>query len=464
VFAMTVAEIARACNGQFSRDAATIGVRGIGTDSRQVAEGSAFIGIKGERFDGNAHAADALAAGAAICVTNRNDLGDRAIVVSDTTLALQQIAKAWRDRFAIPVLGLTGSNGKTTVKEMMREILIAHAGDRAFVLATRGNLNNHIGVPLMLAELDRLHRYAVFEAGMNHFGEIRVLTHLIAPHVALINNAGPAHLEHVGSLDGVARAKGELIDGLSSHGVAVLNADDPYISYWRSRVLSTQRVITFGTSDAADVRGLWQSSNANTSMRIVTTAADVELDFPLVGNHNRMNALAACAGGIALGVPLPTIVHALTKFAAVAGRQKVIQGRAGSIIIDDTYNANPASMRAAVESLVTTSGRRILVLGPMAELGVDSEALHAQIGALIGASGIETFFATGDPMRAATLRCDEISNGKARWFASKTSLVEALLPMLQEGVTVLIKGSRSSAMEEVVRILVQSQEQFEETH
>lgn len=452
MFALSVEQIATACGGTVLGSPQRV-VRGISTDSRTVTPGSLFVAIKGERFDGHDHVAAALGGGAVACLVSKPIEGVDGVLVTDTVAGLQRAAQVWRQRFSLPVLALTGSNGKTTVKEMLRTILIAHFGGQAQrVLATEGNLNNHIGVPLMLARLSAAHACAVIEAGMNHFGEIRTLTHLIRPSVALINNAGPAHLEGVGDLDGVARAKGEIFEGLVGSGTAVLNADDAYFEYWRGLLAPGTQLISFGTSPAATVRGTWTEIAESAPMQIACDGQQASVSLPLAGAHHRMNALAATAGAMALGVPLTTSAQALARFEPVQGRQRAITLANGALIIDDTYNANPASVRAAIDVLLTRKGKRVLVLGQLAELGQHSEALHREIGQIVGRSAVDRFFATGERMRVAVDACNALA-AKGQWFETKAALAQALRAQLTAETVVLVKGSRSSAMEDVVAAL-----------
>ncbi len=466
MLAMTAGEAANVCDGM------CIGAReqrfvGVSTDTRTLVPSRLFVALKGERFDGHDHIAAATAAGAAVTLVARSSTASVAqVVVADPLAALQKLSQNWRSRFSIPFIALTGSNGKTTVKEMLRAIFVKHfqQGDTA-VLATIGNLNNHIGVPLTLARLGDAHRVAVIETGMNHLGEIRALTQLIAPDVALINNAGPAHLEGVGDLDGVARAKGELLEGLPAHGIAVLNQDDVYYAYWAAQVTSKQTIIGFGTSPAARIRGTWQEVTAQATMEIADAAdgSTTSFTFPLVGHHNRLNALAAAATARALGISLGEIGDALSGFSTAAGRQHAIVGNNGAQVIDDTYNANPASMRAAIATLASYPGQKIIALGQMAELGTASEALHQTLGGDIARSETDLFFATGERMRAAVDACNAIAP-KATWFASREALTEALYARLAPNVVVLVKGSRSSAMEYVVDALRADEVAPLETH
>ncbi len=450
MLSMGFADVVKACRGSSTGAQSTAAVQGISTDSRSIPERSLFFALKGERFDGHQHVVEALHKGASACVVShayaRSHPDPRLIAVGETYQALGEIAHAWRTRFSLPVLALTGSNGKTTVKEMLRSILVCHHAQLdAAVLATQGNFNNHIGVPLTLARLDAAHKVAVIEAGMNHHGEIAYLTRKIAPDIAIINNAGPAHLEGVGSIEGVAYAKAELFEGLRPTGTAVYNADDAQAPIWRACTAGL-RVLTFGTVAAADVRGAWSGIQAADALTIHYAGAAQTLALDHAGTHNRMNALAAAAGALALGVPLPTVAEGLRAFRGVAGRQAIVPGLHGSTVIDDTYNANPASMQAAIETLCGYAARKIIVLGQMAELGAGSEALHRQVGASIAASDIDLFFGLGARMRAGV----EAAGTKARWFESKAALIVHLKQELGKGVVVLVKGAHSMTMEEVV--------------
>jgi UDP-N-acetylmuramoyl-tripeptide--D-alanyl-D-alanine ligase len=453
MLAMTVAEIATACKGQFMPGMGETRVQGVTTDSRAMSEGALFVALKGDRFDGNDHAAAALANGAAACIVNADhpiaaQLPVR-IAVSNTTDALAAVACAWRNRFSLPMIAITGSNGKTTVKEMLRSIaLTANDGNTAAVLSTEGNLNNHIGVPLTLSKLNANQRVAIIEAGMNHFGELATLTRWIAPHVALITNAGPAHLEGLGSVSGVARAKAELLEGLDTNGVAVLNGDDPFYPMWREKA-GTRRVIRFGRGSDHEVRGHWDHSAAHTEWTLEISGQTQSIRLNVGGIHNIMNALAAAAAAHAVGIGLNTISAGLSSFRGVKGRQAALLGMNGATLIDDTYNANPASMLAAVATLSEALGRKIMVLGPMAELGSEALTHHAELGRAVGASNVNALYATGELTRATVEAC----GAKAAWFPTQSALIEALLPQLAPQVTLLVKGSRSSAMEHVVAAL-----------
>jgi UDP-N-acetylmuramoyl-tripeptide--D-alanyl-D-alanine ligase len=452
---MTLAELTQACNGNVAPAYADVEINGVSTDTRTIKPGNLFVALKGERYDGNDHIATAFAAGAAACITSRREnLGaQQAMVrVADTLCALQHIAHAWRVRHRLQTIAVTGSNGKSTVKEMIAAILIAHCeNNEDAVLATRGNLNNHIGVPLMLCELRATHRFAVLEAGMSHFGEISLLSRLIAPQVALINNAGPAHLEGVGSLEGVARAKAEIFEGLDANGVAVINGDDLFANYWIAQI-GGKRTLRFGRDASNEVRGEWSDARENAALQLFVNNEVVEAAIPVPGDHNRMNALAACAAAIAVGVPLTTVARGLAHYKPMAGRQTLRTGRNGATIIDDTYNANLASISAGMNTLALRKGKRIVVLGHIAEQGAHSEIMHRAVGEAFRASNLDLLYATGEPMRFAV----EEAGARARWFATKSELISALEAEIAPQVSILVKGARSAAMEEVVAALMDS--------
>jgi UDP-N-acetylmuramoyl-tripeptide--D-alanyl-D-alanine ligase len=416
---------------------------GVTTDSRQVARGDLFVALRGGRFDGHAFADQALAAGAVAAMVEDPDRvatrGASLILVDDTLQGLGRLAGAWRARFAPALAGVTGSNGKTTVKEMIAGILRAQAGDEA-VLATSGNLNNAIGVPLMLLRLRSHHRYAVIEMGMNHLGEIRYLTKLAAPTVAVVTNAGTAHIGEVGSREAIAQAKGEIYEGLRE-GTAVINADDRFAGYWHG-LNAGRRIVDFGFEQPAAVRG--SSSGPVLSVRTPDAAYELRLRVP--GAHNAHNALAACAVACALAMPPAAVVHGLQEYEGSRARLQRRAGTGGSLVIDDTYNANPDSTRAAIAVLAAQPGTRILVLGDMGELGPEGPALHAEVGAEARRAGIDRLFALG-PLSAETARA---FGAAAHHFTEVDALVSELSPLLRAGVTVLVKGSRFMRMERVV--------------
>ncbi|MBI3714920.1 MAG: UDP-N-acetylmuramoyl-tripeptide--D-alanyl-D-alanine ligase [Betaproteobacteria bacterium] len=420
--------------------------RGVSTDSRDIEADQLFFALRGENFDGNRFVAQAAERGAAAAVVSaRVDANIPQLVVPDTTLALGKLAHDWRRRFAIPMLALTGSNGKTTVKEMLRSILVAHCGDAGQVLVTEGNLNNHIGLPQMLLRLEAKHRYAVFEMGMNHRQEIDYLTRIAEPDVALIIMAGTAHIGELGSREAIAEAKGELVAALGPQGIAVINMHDRFGAYWRG-LAGDRRVVGFGIADEDEVVGEFSRER----LVIRSGAESIEVHLHVVGEHNQRNALAAAAGAVALGVPLQTIRTGLEDFEGVAGRLRSYSGHKGATIIDDTYNANPDSVRAAIDVLAQKPGKRLLVLGDMGELGVDAPSMHSQIGAYARNANLDGTYALGKLTEATVMEL-----GSSGWhFDSVDELAEELDRHLGPDVTVLVKGSRFMKMERVVEKLV----------
>ena len=422
----------------------------VGTDSRAIMPGMLFVALKGERFDGHDFVEQILTQGANCALVSADWAAahpDLSLVgVADTRRALGQLAAHWRARFHIPLIGVTGSNGKTTVKEMCAAILRADFGQHA-VLATTGNLNNDIGLPLTLLKLHAPHHAAVIEMGMNHPGEIAYLTRIAKPTVALVNNAQRAHLAGLGTVADVARAKGEIFEGLADTGVAVINADDPNAPLWQD-MNRDRRILSFGFAPTADVRGVWATQgNGNGGLLELTTplgAAAVTLQVP--GHHNARNALAAAAACIAAGVPLAPIVRGLSNYAGMPGRLQHKAGHGGATVIDDSYNANPDSMRAAIDVLAALPGRRIFVMGDMGEVGEAAGQLHDEIGGHAKSQGIELLFALGEKSVAAARNF----GAGGRHCKDVAALVGALKPFLDKDTTVLVKGSRFMKMERVV--------------
>jgi len=446
----TLAEFARACGGQLhGADAAYTDVV---SDSRALKPRQLFVALKGPTFDGADFVAAALAAGAAgALVGTLQKVTLPQIVVADTQAALTRAARAFRSGFAGPLVGVAGSNGKTTAKEMTAAIL-AQAGS---CLATRGNLNNHIGVPLTLLRLTAEHRFAVVEMGANRPGEVRALAEIARPSVGLITNAGAEHLEGFGSLEGVARAEGEMVAGLPAAATAVINADDEFAGLWRG--LTRARVVTFGVRQAADfsaseVRGSVGADGFRTHFRLTALQGSAAIELAVGGAHNVANALAAVAAAASAGATLEQITAGLATVRAVPGRLQFKQAASGAWLIDDSYNANPSSVRAAIEVLSGLTGRKWLVLGDMAELGSFAPQAHADVGAFARAGGIERLYGIGPLSQRAV---DSFGAG-AQWFADAAALTAALLPAL--GATgpelrVLIKGSRFNRLERVVDAL-----------
>lgn len=427
---------------------------GVSTDSRQMQTGDLLVAIRGERFDGHQFVAEAVtslgAAAALVDETGAAGIAARPlIVVSDTRKALGDLAAFWRNRWPGVLVGVTGSNGKTTVKEMIAAILRAHAGEQA-VLSTLGNLNNDIGMPLMLLRLRESHRFAVIEMGMNHLGEIDYLTRIARPSVALINNAGTAHIGEVGSRQGIASAKGEIFAGLDSSGVAVINADDAFAGYWRGLLKGKSR-IEFGLDQPADVTAQVEALAPAVRMVIRMHDQESKIEVAAQGRHNAMNALAAVAVAHALGVPPSAIKTGLADFRGIKGRLQSKVTSEGATLIDDTYNANPDSVKAAIHVLAQGTGHRVLVLGDLGELGAFAGELHREVGEAAKAAGIEGLCTLGEASAAASTAF----GAGARHFGSLDDLIDHLRGALRDGTTVLVKGSRFMRMERVVDALSQ---------
>ncbi len=419
----------------------------ISNDSRTVQAGALYVALSGENFDGHRFVTHAIAAGASGVLVSQPIKCDGSVTVlrvGDTLKALQNMAHASRLAFNGPVIGVTGSNGKTTTKEMIASVLREQYGADA-VLATVGNLNNHIGVPLTLLARKPSHRVAVIEMGMNHFGEIALLTKLAEPTVAVITNAGPAHLEGVASLEGVAEAKGEIFAGLRDRGVAVINADDVFAAYWQVLTRTRERV-SFGLNSKASVLGQFTQPN---HLSIQTDDGQCAVELPQVGAHNAANALAAAAVSQALGIPLATIQRGLKSTGNVGGRLTTRAFIKGSTLIDDSYNANPASMRAAAQVLVSHATPRFLAIGDMGELGDASDALHEALVFDLSALPLDGVFTLGPRMKRAASSLG--ARGQA--FDDVESLASTLFNRLTPGATLLVKGSRSMAMERVIEKL-----------
>ena len=419
---------------------------GVSTDTRTIREGELFFALQGPNFDGRDYVRVAREAGAAGAVVSKraNDALAQ-ISVGDTKAALGRFGAAWRNAHDATLVGVTGSNGKTTLKELVAACL----SRKATTLATHGNLNNDIGMPLMLARIDETHRYVVLEMGANHAGEIAYLTGLARPDVVVITNAGAAHLEGFGSIRGVAHAKGEILQGEPRPRVAVLNADDKYFPYWASLVEDV-RCLSFGFDDAADVRAdNIVAAPSQTTFTLHTANGSVDVSLPLVGVHNVRNACAAAAVALALQIGIDDIRAALEGVNPVGGRLQPLRGINDATLFDDSYNANPLSVIAAAEFLAGLKGESWLVLGDMKELGDDAEELHREVGEAARASGVNRLFAYG----ALAASAAEGFGEHASWFASLDALVDELCAGMTSDINVLVKGSRSMRMERVVDAL-----------
>ncbi len=421
----------------------------VSTDTRTIQPGDLFVALVGDRFDGHEYVSLAVEKGAcAVLVSKPVDTTVPFLQVKDTTKALGRLALFNREKFNKDVVAVTGSSGKTTVKGMMATLL----RQQNEVLVTRGNFNNHIGAPLTLLRLNQTYDYAMLELGASSEGEIAYIANLAKPTVAIITNAMPAHLEGFGDLETIVRTKGEIIDALPENGTAILNADSEFCSQWVTRA-AKRNVITFGFSDAAQVRAsdiqIDPIGCCQFTLHIGDDNAHVHL--PVMGKHNVSNALA-CAGAChALGMPISLIVSGLQAFHGVEGRLLEKKGFNESVVIDDSYNANPASVRAAIDVLGSRGEHKIFVLGDMGELGVETQLAHAEMGSYARAGKIDEFFALGEFSRQAADSFGE----DAHWFASHDSLVKFLKRKLKKNVAVLVKGSRSARMDKVVAALTE---------
>jgi UDP-N-acetylmuramoyl-tripeptide--D-alanyl-D-alanine ligase len=448
-----LSQVAAAVNGRLI--GADVALNGVSTDTRGVAAGQLFIALRGERFDAHDFLAPAVASGAAALLVADEDklpAGVPAVVVADTRLALGALAAAWRAAFSLPVIAVTGSNGKTTTKEMVAAILKAAFGDA--VLATRGNLNNDIGLPLTLLGLNAAHRAAVIEMGMNHPGEIGYLAPIGAPTVALVTNAQRAHLEGMGDMDEVAREKGSIFAGLPAGGIAVVNADDHYADFWRD-MAKPHTVRSFGIDHAADVHGVVHQHGLETQLELQAPEGQVALRLSIPGRHNARNAVAAAAACLAAGLPMAAVQAGLESFSGVKGRLQRRAGKNGADILDDTYNANPDSVRAGIDVLASTIGRKLLVLGDMGEIGEASGQYHDEIGGYAKSQGIDRLFALGDAAQQAVRNFGE----GARHYCNVDKLIAAVDKELGPDTTVLVKGSRFMKMERVADALAVTPEE-----
>ena len=432
------------------------------TDSRHVAQGDLFVALRGEHFDGHDFVSRAQDEGAAAAMVDsawaaaHPDVGLPLLIVADTRKGLGALAALWRARFELPLIGVTGSNGKTTVKEMcaaiLREQARALGEPDATVLATSGNFNNDIGMPLTLLGLREHHRAAVIEMGMNRPGEIAYLSGIARPTVAIVTNAQRAHLQGVGTLAAVADEKGAIYGGLDSAGTAVVNRDDAHADQWIERNRG-RSVLTFGFDGRADVRGDCELHGLGSRVTLHTPAGEVALSLRVPGEHNVRNALAATAACLAAGVALPAVVAGLSAFGGTRGRLQSGPGVNGSVIVDDSYNANPDSVRAAIDVLAATPGRKILVLGDMGEVGQTSAQVHDEVGGYAKSKGVDALFALGEMSAVAARNFGE----GGRHFRTVDGLVAALKPMLDADTVVLVKGSRFMRMERVAGALAAGQ-------
>jgi UDP-N-acetylmuramoyl-tripeptide--D-alanyl-D-alanine ligase len=447
---MNLSEIAASVNGTLiGEDVITTGVS---IDTRTLKSGQIYVAIAGKNFDGHDFIATAQQAGAIAILTHKKikTLSPQ-ILVSDTRFALAELASVWREKMDLKLIGVTGSNGKTTTKEMLAVILSVHDD----VLFTRGNLNNEIGVPLTLLRLSPKHRYAVIEMGANHSGEIAYTSRFAKADVAVITNVGAAHLEGFGNLNGVARAKAEIIETLNPNSIAILNADDAFFDYWQSAA-GSRKVISFGIKNIADVfakniETKREGERFVTRFDLKTTEEEICVNLPLAGNHNVLNALAAAAATLAIGISLAQIKQGLELMSPVTGRLQLLRGQSGCWIVNDTYNANTASLAVALDVLEKCDGEHWVILGAFGELGGNAEKLHSEMGNTLKNYGVKRLFAIGELTKQTVASFGQ----NAQHFASQTELLETITPLLTGNVTILIKGSRSQRMENITSALVE---------
>ncbi|WP_456412331.1 UDP-N-acetylmuramoyl-tripeptide--D-alanyl-D-alanine ligase [Thiolapillus sp.] len=449
MIAFRLSEIAERLHGELKGEDAVI--RSVSTDSRKLRPGDLYVALPGPRFDGHDFLQDAARKGAAAALVSAAAEAPLPCVrVADTRRGLGQLAAAWRERARAKVVAITGSNGKTTVKEMLAAIL----SRRGKTLATRGNLNNEIGLPLTLCRLQD-EAYAVVEMGANHPGEIDYLSRMASPDVAVLNNAGRAHLQGFGSLRGVAVSKAEIINGLAADGVFVFNADDAYADLWRQLAQSRQK-LSFGVSRAADVSSpadslqlVWDAEGFHSEFTVQIPAGELRIRLRLAGEHNRMNALAAIAAALVLDAGREEIEAGLASLQPVPGRLCPRKGAVAEWVIDDSYNANPESVNRAMDVLCQFPGRKLLVLGDLGELGNDAAALHGELGERAAGKGIDLLFTCGRLSENASLAF----GAGAKHFPHQEALLACLQDELKAGDAVLVKGSRSAAMEQTVAAL-----------
>jgi UDP-N-acetylmuramoyl-tripeptide--D-alanyl-D-alanine ligase len=447
---MKLSEISKYLNGEL------IGVDAefqfVSSDTRTINPGELFVAWKGENFDGHDYVAIAQQKGAIAVLVNKKVSVDIAqIIVADVPKALGQLAAQRREQLKhIPLIALTGSCGKTTTKEMLRAILL----ECGPTLANKNSFNNEIGGPSTLLQLTDQHRYAVIEMGANHPGEIAYLTAMAKPNVAFINNIAPAHLEGFGSIEGVARAKAEIFQGLSDDGVAIINVDDHYADWIKNSIKNKKlkNTFTFGIKNPADffATDITIDPEQHCSFTLHTPTGEIAVRLTVLGQHNVLNALAAAAAAFAVGADLKAIQQGLEKTQPVYGRLVTKPGHNGARIFDDSYNANPSSIKAALEVLAKYPGEKIFVMGEMRELGADSEKLHYEVGQCAKQLGINRLLACGD-LTQATVKA--FGDG-AQYFITQKELSSTVRDMLQSHTTVLVKGSRGMKMENVVADLL----------
>lgn len=446
---MFLSEIAEKLNGTLMGENAKIS--GVSIDTRTLQAGNLYIAIAGKNFDGHDFVGNAKQAGAIAVLTHKKletDLPQ--ILVENTHSALGKLAAVWREKMLAKIVSVTGSNGKTTTKEMLAAIL--HVNDN--VLFTQGNLNNDIGVPLTLLKLSPEHRYAVIEMGANHAGEIAYISRLAQADVVIITNVGAAHLEGFGDLNGVARAKGEIIETLKSTGTAILNADDAFLDYWQN-IAGKRKINTFGLNENSAVRAEnikieIENDRFVTHFDLIAGDKKIPISLPLAGNHNVLNALAVTAATLALDISIEQIKQGLESMRPVNGRLQLLRGQKNCLIVNDTYNANTSSLKAALDVLDYCEGEHWVILGAFGELGENTEVLHFEMGETLKNYSVKRLFAVGKLTKQTVAAFGE--NGQH--FDSQIDLIHAVQMALTGNETILIKGSRSQRMENVTNALI----------
>ena len=421
-------------------------IKRISINSNDIHKNDLFIGIKGEKFNGDLFASSAIQKGAiaAIISTNQKDTKNKIIVKSGRE-ALGKIAQYWKSQSKIPLVAITGSNGKTTTKEMIGSIVSSHLKSKKKLLMSQGNFNNDIGLPLSLLNIQKIQKCAVVEMGMNHKGEISYLSKIAMPDIAVITNTAEAHIEFFGSKKGIAKAKSEIFEGLKKDGTAIINRDDEFYSLMKNAA-RTKNIISFGLNKKSDV---YLKKTAQGISQIHTPKGSIDIKVKLQGEHNLKNVLAAVASTIALKIPLKTIKKGIEAIKPVHGRLEVKKGFNGSMVIDDTYNANPESMRAAIDVLANQDYEKILIIGDMGELGKKAAQYHASIATHINKKKTLHVVGIGKLTKHTIDKC----NGNAKWFNNKKELIQYVKSKIRKNSCVLVKGSRFMKMEEVVEAL-----------
>lgn len=445
---LTLNQIKKIVSGRYQGDPTLLKktIKHISIHSKDIYQNDLFIGIKGGKFDGDNFAISAIKKGAVAALISKDIKGIKnKIIVKSGREALGKIAQYWKAQFKLSLVAITGSNGKTTTKEMIGSILSFHLRSKTKLLMSQGNFNNDVGLPFSLLNIKKIHQCAVVEMGMNHKGEIRYLSKIAKPDIAVITNVGEAHIEFFTSKKGIAKAKSEIFEGLKKNGIAIINRDDEFYSFLKS-VVQDKKIITFGLNSKSDI---YIKKMIKGVSQIQTLKGQIDIRIKLQGEHNLKNVLAAIASAIALKIPLKTIKKGIEAVKPVNGRLEFKKGLYGSLVIDDTYNANPDSMRAAIDVLTNQDREKILIIGDMGELGKKAIQYHMSIGAYIKKNKILDVVGTGKLTKHTIDKC----KGNAKWFDNKKALIQYVKTKMKKNSCVLVKGSRFMKMEEVVKAL-----------